>query len=284
MSQILFYTGTQAQYDSLQTKNEDALYFLTDVHKLYKGDTLFTHAVEVVSSFPDRGTPGVIYVKNSTYEARQWNNNTWATLAPPTVTSIGSSASDNEVPTVLAVKNYVAGKIAEVNTDISDVVSNVTFADKSLSVQKGTGTPTVTALTGFVDGASYDGATGTLSFTTNGGAPVTVNLPVENFLSAASFDNTTNILTLTLTDGETVTCNLADLVGAYTGGDGATANVTVSNGVVTASVNVSNDTGNIVQSKSDGLFATVNVSSSDGNIVTKKSDGIYAAVEWNALT
>ena len=34
MSQIIFYTGTKAQYDALATKNENALYFLTDVNKL----------------------------------------------------------------------------------------------------------------------------------------------------------------------------------------------------------------------------------------------------------
>ena len=283
MSQILFYTGTQAQFNGLQSKNENALYFLTDVHKLYKGSTLFTQTVEVVTSFPDSGVQGVIYVKSGTYETRQWNGTAWVTLALPVATSITDSSDNSAVPTALAVKNDVDGQITEVNTGVSGAVANVTYANKSISVQKGSGTPVTTALTGFVDGVSYNGTSGVLSFTTNGGTPISVNLPVENFLSAASFNNSTNVLTLTLTGGETVTCNLADLVDVYSGGNGATANVSVANGVVTASVNVSGDTGNIVQSKSDGIFATVDVSATAGNIVSKKSDGIYAAVEWNSL-
>ena len=59
MSQILFYTGTKAQYDALTTKNENALYFLTDANKLYKGSTPFTHPVQTVSSFPASGEAGV---------------------------------------------------------------------------------------------------------------------------------------------------------------------------------------------------------------------------------
>jgi len=283
MSQILFYTGTQAQFNSLQTKNENALYFLTDVHKLYKGSTLFTQAVEVVGSFPESGSQGLVYVKSGTYETRQWNGTAWETLALPVATSITASSDNSAIPTALAVKNYVDGQITEVNTGVTGAVANVTYANKSISVQKGSGTPTATALTGFVDGASYNGSTGVLTFTTNGGTPISVNLPVENFLSAASFNSSTNVLTLTLTGGETVTCNLADLVDAYTGGNGATVNVSVSGGVVTAAVNVSSDSGNIVTAKNDGIYATVDVSAQSGNIVSKKSDGIFAAVEWNVL-
>ena len=284
MSQILFYTGTQAQFNALQTKNENALYFLTDVHKLYKGGTLFTQTVEIVTSFPESGSVGVIYVKNGTYETRQWNGSAWVTLALPTVSTIGESASNNEVPTSLAVKNYVEGKITEVNSGVSGAVANVTYANKAISVQKGTAEPVATALTGFVDGASYNGSTGELSFTTNGGTPITVNLPVENFLSAASFNNSTNVLTLTLTSGETVTCNLSDLIDVYTGGNGDTVNVAVNSGVITATVNVSSDSGNILQSKNNGLYASVPIASDAGNIIESKSSGIFAAIQWNELS
>ena len=60
MSQILFYTGTKAQFDALTTKNENALYFLTDANRLYKGSTPFTHPVQAVSAFPASGEAGTI--------------------------------------------------------------------------------------------------------------------------------------------------------------------------------------------------------------------------------
>lgn len=257
MSQILFYTGTKAQFDALSAKNDNALYFLTDVNKLYKGSTAYTQSVEVVDDFPTAGTIGVIYVKSGSYEVRTWNGTGWITMALPIVTSIGDNSGNQEIPSALAVKSYVDGQIADVASGVSGAVTDVTFANKSISVQKGSGAPVETALSGFFDGVSYDGATGVLSFTANGGETKSVTLPVENFLSAASFDHATGILTLTLTGGEAVTVNLADLVDAYTGTTGATANVSISDGVVSASVNVSGDPGNILQSKGDGLYATV---------------------------
>jgi len=160
--------------------------------------------------------------------------------------------------TAQAVKTYVDGKISTVNGDVANVIAGVSYSNKSITVSKGTGDPVTTALAGLVDGASYDGTTGVLTLTTNGGTPVTVNLPVENFLSAASFNASTNVLTLTLTNGETVTVSLADLVDTYTGANGATANVSIAaNGAVSASVNVSAQAGNIIEAKSDGIYAGI---------------------------
>lgn len=258
MSQILFYTGTKAQFDALAAKNENALYFLTDVNRLYKGAVPFSQPVQLVTAFPASGDNGVIYVNSSTHEARAWDGSDWAVIALATITSIGANPTDAQVATAKAVKNYVDGQITQVNTGVSGAVANVSYANKSISVQKGTGDPVTTALQGLVDGASYDGSTGVLTLTTNGGTPVTVNLPVENFLSAASFNAATNVLTLTLTNGETVTVSLADLVDTYTGANGATANVSIAaNGAVSASVNVSAQSGNIIEAKADGIYAGV---------------------------
>ena len=63
---------------------------------------------------------------------------------------------------------------------------------------------------------------------------------------------------LTLTGGETVTVNLADLVDTYTGQNGATVNVAIAaNGQVSASVNVSAQSGNIIEARADGIYAGV---------------------------
>lgn len=34
-------TGSQAQYDAIQVKDNNALYFIVDTHRIYKGDVLF---------------------------------------------------------------------------------------------------------------------------------------------------------------------------------------------------------------------------------------------------
>lgn len=257
MSQVLFYAVTQTQYDGLTSKDENAIYFVTDTGRIYKGEVAFAHPVQTVAEFPATGQSGTIYVNSSTHEAKTYNGTHWVTLALSTVTTLENSASDAQLATAKAVKSYVDGSIADVNAGVSGAVANVSYANKAISVQKGTGDPVTTALTGFLDGVTYDGTTGVLSFTTNGGEEKTVNLPVENFLSAASFNKENNVLTLTLTSGGTVDVSLADLVDVYTGTTGSTANVDVSSGVVSASVNISQETGNIVKAKDDGIYATV---------------------------
>ena len=42
---VNFIYGTQANYDALEEYNADALYFITDTNKLYKGDTLIANYV-----------------------------------------------------------------------------------------------------------------------------------------------------------------------------------------------------------------------------------------------
>lgn len=257
MSKVLFYAITKTQFDALPEKDANALYFLTDASRIYKGLVPFTHPVQVVASFPGTGETGTVYVKTGTYEAKVWNGDAWVTLALPVTTAIGTNATDSEIATALAVKSYVDGQIADVSTGVTGAVANVAYdaPSKSISVQKGTGEPVLTALSGLFDGVSYNGATGVLSFTTNGGTAKTVTLPVENFLSAASFDQATSVLTLTLTDSSTVTVNLADLVDAYSGGTTDTASVSVGSGMVTAAVKLSSTAGNIIEAKSDGLYA-----------------------------
>ena len=42
MQQIVkFLSGTQAEYDSLEVKDENTLYFTIDTHRIYRGSLLF---------------------------------------------------------------------------------------------------------------------------------------------------------------------------------------------------------------------------------------------------
>ena len=42
MQQIVkFLSGLQAEYDSLQVKDENTLYFIIDTHRIYRGSLLF---------------------------------------------------------------------------------------------------------------------------------------------------------------------------------------------------------------------------------------------------
>lgn len=41
MANVIFRTGTRAQYDALATKDANTLYWLTDTQELFKGEALF---------------------------------------------------------------------------------------------------------------------------------------------------------------------------------------------------------------------------------------------------
>ena len=114
MAQVLFLTGTKAQYDALATKNTNAIYFLTDTGEIRKGDAPFSHPVKAVENFPASGEAGAIYVNTSTHEARLWDGTAWQTAGLPTVTAIGASPTDAQLPTAKAIKTYVDGKISTV--------------------------------------------------------------------------------------------------------------------------------------------------------------------------
>lgn len=259
MSQVLFYAVTSVQFNALETKNPNAVYFVTDANRIYKGAAPYTHPVATVSAFPATGEAGTLYIHQTTFEARTWSGSAWVKVSPPVATAIGASPTHAQLPTALAVKNYVDAEIVNVNSGLSGAVSDVAYnaAAKSISVQKGAGEAVVTALSGLFDGVGYNGATGVLSFTTNGGTPVSVNLPVEQFLAAASYDQEMHVLTLALNDGTEFTVNLADLVDAYTGGSTGTAVVSVSGGAITASVKISAAEGNLIGSDANGVYATL---------------------------
>lgn len=255
MSQVLFYAVTKAQYEALEVKQENALYFLSDVNRIYKGSVPYTHPLAIVESFPEAGVAGTLYIHKTTLEARSYDGSNWLALSPAVVKSIGEEASDSELPTAKAVKDFVSQSVGSESS--TSAISDVSYdpASKSLSVTKGDGEPTLTALSGLFDSVNFDAATGVLSFTTNGGEVATVNLPKEQFLSSASYDSQSKILTLTLNNETSVTVNLSDLADVYSGKESDTASVSVADGEITANVKISQTQGNALSGKIDGLYA-----------------------------
>lgn len=105
MAKVLFYTATASQYAALTSKNENALYFITDTGELYKGETRFTFPVKQVASFPATGEAGIVYV-NASGEAKIWAGSAYIT--------IGGNLTDNFLA---AVERHVVTS-AEAGTGI----------------------------------------------------------------------------------------------------------------------------------------------------------------------
>ena len=66
---IQYFHGTQAAYDLTQTKLSNALYFITDTERVYKGSELVAaNNVKVVTTMPDvsEAIEGMIYIHAET--------------------------------------------------------------------------------------------------------------------------------------------------------------------------------------------------------------------------
>jgi hypothetical protein len=76
MAQVLFYTATAAQYAALETKNDHAIYFITDTGDLFKGSVPFSFPCRLVETFPASGDKGYIYV-GPTGTMKVWTGSAW---------------------------------------------------------------------------------------------------------------------------------------------------------------------------------------------------------------
>ena len=115
MAQVLFRTGTKSQYNDLGTKDSSTLYFITDTHEIFKGETNYTDSVIVVTAFPSSDIlQGKLYVNSSTLECKIYVGSSWVTINPGYVTTIDGSgtANDAKLATIAAIKTYVQSQVS----------------------------------------------------------------------------------------------------------------------------------------------------------------------------
>lgn len=300
-SRYQFLFGTQAQYKALVAAGSvtaNDLYFITDTKQIYVGEDLYTGQVQFVDAFPETPSQGIIYVNATTHETKVWNGTAWNVMVPPISADI-TTASDTDLVTAKAIKDYVSGivndAVLDVEYDSTAQKFTVTYADT---------TTTDLELKNLLTGAAYNAETAEFTFTVANGDAVTFNIPKENFLSTASFDEATHTLTLTLVDGTEVPVDLKELVDTYTVKSTATVELTMSaTGEITANVKKSATEGNALVLNADGLFvpealvksiadtatinlevseageltASANISAEAGNKIEAKADGLFVA-------
>jgi hypothetical protein len=256
---LKWITGSSAAYTALATKNENALYFLTDTQEIYKGSQSFSESVIFYTdTLPATPAKGKMYVDTTTLAGSVWDGTTWQTITAPVENTI-DVANITKGVTGKAVVDYVADQLA---TAGAGYVTDVTYDDtaKAISFVKGGATSTL-PLTKLASSLTYDGATGKLSILDSASAVLSeVNIPLDNFVKSGTYDNVAEALVLTLQDNSTVSIPAADLVTLYEAEDTSTVDLTITN---TASGNV--------------ITAAVKVSAIAGNALTVEADGLYVA-------
>ena len=109
MAKVLFKQGTLSQYTSLGTKDPNTLYFITDTHKIYKGDVDYTDSV-IIGTIPGTGIQGKLYIDDTTGEVKVYVGSAWKTISPGYVGSMTDAnlpANADKLVTVTAVKEFI---------------------------------------------------------------------------------------------------------------------------------------------------------------------------------
>lgn len=125
MADVLFKSGTYAQYVGLAVKNDNTIYFI-DNGQIYKGETSYTDQIVVVSALPNTLVAGKVYVNTTDKSVTYYDGTTSTVVVPETVGTIGDATPDTDLANVKAIKAFVAAEIAKIpaQTDYTVIVDD----------------------------------------------------------------------------------------------------------------------------------------------------------------
>lgn len=116
MSLVKFLTGSAADFQGLDVKDQDTLYFVTDERRIYKGDVPFSGGIyQTVEEFPGTGVVNTLYVNTATGQVSYWNGTGYQTVVPATGKTISAPGSNDQLATTKAVVDYVAAQLADLD-------------------------------------------------------------------------------------------------------------------------------------------------------------------------
>ena len=125
MADVLFKSGTYAQYVGLAAKDDNTIYFI-DNGQIYKGETSYTDQIVVVSALPNTLVAGKVYVNTTNKSVTYYDGTTSTVVIPETVGSIDDATPDTDLANVKAIKDFVAAEIAKIpaQTDYTVIVDD----------------------------------------------------------------------------------------------------------------------------------------------------------------
>lgn len=136
MSLVKFLTGSAADFQGLDVKDQDTLYFVTDERRIYKGDVPFSGGIyQTVEEFPGTGVVNTLYVNTATGQVSYWNGTSYQTVVPATGKTISGAGSNDQLATTKAVVDYVAAQIADL--DVSALEGRVSTLETKMATAEG---------------------------------------------------------------------------------------------------------------------------------------------------
>lgn len=111
MALVNFHRLDAAAYASLDPKQPDTIYFVTDARRIYMGSK--EYGLQVVSGTrPGTGSLNTLYIDSAAHTISSWNGTSYDTLEIPFGTTISGAGDDAHLATTKAVVDYVASQVA----------------------------------------------------------------------------------------------------------------------------------------------------------------------------
>ena len=189
MADVLFKSGTYAQYVGLAAKNDNTIYFIDG--QIFKGNVAYTDQVVVVSALPSTLVAGKVYVNTTDKSVTYYDGTTSTVVIPETVGSISDATPDTDLANVKAIKDFVAAEIAKIPAAIDYTVTitdetagtgektKQTIKQGASGSEQAIGTIVVPDLKMEVKATPNDGYLKTYQFTYGTGTTFEVDIPKD---------------------------------------------------------------------------------------------------------
>ena len=259
--------GTQAEYDALEAKNPNFLYFTSDTGKLYKGSIDYTNQLATTASVGESGTAGKIYFETSTGMVKAFVGNAWKVISYPVTQEIDSTnASTAKLASEKAIVDFVEDMVGGdgVVASIEQKMNAGTAVAGTLLVTKGDASTYDVALTGVATNPTWNAETRVLSIPVVGGTTITANIGKDIFLDPGEgknyFDPDTKEIVLTLNDDPdnptVIRIPASALYNDYIGGTTNSGTVAIdgTSHTITFDLNINSSTANALSLDSNGLM------------------------------
>lgn len=224
---IQYFHGTQAAYD-LASKVEEALYFITDTEKIYRGENLIaSNNVKVVSVMPSTGEAIenmlYIHVDSDITSIKILNSEKtgFTTLASSeslvtadSLTEFTNKTIDADSNTIsnLVVANFKEDAISKIIPEYNSESHAGTGVDTKLVTEKAITDALADTIVSVEYTAPDEDNGPVLLFTSKNGIQKSINIPKDNFLSAAKLNEETKELELTMVNGDVIKIPVSDLM------------------------------------------------------------------------
>lgn len=276
---------TLSAYQGLTSKDDNVLYFIKDVGKIYRGATDVTNSFIKVDAFPAAASAaeGVFYIgpapadDTAGYEIKVKVNDTLETVIPGYYTDGASwaSAKSGQFATIGLIKKGIQEAIAG--------ISLTTVFDSTAGTVK-VGEGSAATLTGVAHGITYDASTLTITIPQYGQQDdVVVNIPKDKFVKSGAYyedwptDNPTQhkVIVLEVEQGDPVVIPATSLVDVYTAdNEGKNVQITISDdNKVSGMITLDPDANNALKYDADKGFI-VNISGKMDKIAGATGDKI----------